>query len=99
MEPAVQEEFPGLFGFTGKDEGMGAGAVFGGVLRGGGAAFGGRGAGAAGVAFFGFGVPLHGGGEGREIFGFAHLLSDLSVEGGRTVLMKKTLQVAEEGRG
>ena len=61
LEPAVEEEKPGLLGFAREDEGLGAGAVFGGIFGGGGAAFGRGGAGAAAVAFFGF-----------EIFGVAH---------------------------
>jgi hypothetical protein len=32
LEPAVEEEKPGFLGFTGEDEGLGAGAVFDGVF-------------------------------------------------------------------
>ncbi len=52
--PAGEEFEPVLFRFVGEDEGLGAGAVFGGVLRTGGAAFRRRWAGAAAVAFFGW---------------------------------------------
>ncbi len=53
--PVAEEEEPGFFKFAGEDEGVGAGAVFDGVLGGLGAAFGGSGSGAAGIAFYGLG--------------------------------------------
>ncbi len=52
--PVVEEVEPVLFRFVGEDEGLGAGAVFGRVLRTSSAAFRRRGAGAAAVAFFGW---------------------------------------------
>jgi hypothetical protein len=58
LAPAAEKEQPGLFGFTGEDEGMRAGTVLGGILRRDGATFSGSGSGAAGVAFFGFGVGI-----------------------------------------
>ena len=77
MEPAVEEEKPAFLFFVGEDEGLGAGAVFGGIFGGGGAALGRGGAGAAGIAFFGF-----------ERFGVVHLLSELSVTGRRAGFQK-----------
>jgi hypothetical protein len=54
LEPVVKEDEPGIFGFAGEDEGVGAGTVFDGVFGRDGAAFGRCGPGVAGVAFFGF---------------------------------------------
>jgi hypothetical protein len=62
--------------------------VFGGIFGGGGAALGGSGAGAAAVAFLGFGI-----------FGVVHLLSELSVKGGVRGFQKiwgKLLKVSEK---
>jgi hypothetical protein len=70
LAPAAEKEQPGLFGLAGEDEGMRAGTVFGGIFGRDGAPFGGSGSGAAGVAFFGFGV-------GRE-----HVIPESSVMGG-----------------
>jgi hypothetical protein len=70
LEPAIEEEEPGFLGLAGEDEGLRAGAVFGGVFGGRGAAFGRGGAGAARVAFFGLGLVV------------VHLLSELSVKEG-----------------
>jgi len=79
-----ENEFPGFFGFVGEDEGAAASTVFDGVSGRGGAAFGRSGAGAAAVTFFGFGVPLLTGSDGViRNFVVEHLLSELSVEGGR----------------
>ena len=76
LEPAVEEEKPGFLGFAREDEGLGAGAVFGGIFGGGGAAFGRGGAGAAAVAFFLFGLfglaLLGGSGRIVEKFGVVH---------------------------
>ena len=87
MEPAVEEEEPAFLFFVGEDEGLGAGAVFDGIFGGGGATFGRRGTGAAAVAFFVVGLSglplLVGSGRIVEKFGVAHLLSELSVTGGR----------------
>ena len=85
-----EDEFPGFFGFVREDEGARAGAVFDGVSGRGGAALGGGGAGAATIAFFGFGVPLLSGRGVFKKFGVEHLLSELSVEGGRSVFTKKS---------
>ena len=63
VAPVGDEGFPLFLGCVRKDESTGAGVVFDGVFRGGGAAFGRSGAGAATIAFFGF-----------EIFGVEHLL-------------------------
>ena len=85
LAPAAEEEKPGFLRFTGEDEGLGAGAVFGGIFGRGGAAFGGGGAGAAAVAFFGFGV------------GVEHLISEPSVRGGRSGWRKILGQVVDCG--
>ena len=77
LAPVSEKKFPGFLGFAWQDESAGAGAVLDGVFRRGGAAFGGGGAGAATIALFGF-----------EIFGVEHLLSELSVRGGRSGFRK-----------
>ena len=83
--PAVEKEKPGFLGLAGEDEGLGAGAVFDGIFGRGGAAFGRSGAGAATIAFFGFGFRLLIGSDRVvENLGVAHLLSELSVDGGRS---------------
>ncbi len=62
--------------------------MFDGIFGGGGAAFGRGGTGAAAVAFFVVGLSglplLAGNGRIVEKFGVVHLLSELSVEGGRS---------------
>ncbi len=77
VAPVGEKGFPLFLRFVREDESAGAGAVFGGILRRGRAAFGRSGAGAATIAFFGFGI-----------FGVVHLLSALSVTGRRARFRK-----------
>ena len=105
--PTGFEDLPTVWGFLGKDESGGAGAVLESVLGGSRFAFGGGWTGAAGVTFFAFGIRrigIFGFIDGRlggriieDVFVRIHI-SELSVEDGRAGRAEKN-EVSDGGDG